>query len=225
MKPLIILNFHGIGVPHDGVPTDERPYWLSTSHFVQVLDKVVEYRDAGYEIEITFDDGNKSDLEIATPLLVQRGLRAAFFVLLGRLVDPHYLSAEDIRALQNEGMEIGLHGRHHLNWRSLEKEDLMDETRIAAKDLSEITGSASEKVAIPFGSYNRNVIAHLKRMHFRKILTSDSGVARLHDQIQARTSLRADTTMEQLDAVVNNRYGIKTRLRRRLSKFVRQNIV
>ena len=225
MKPLIILNFHGIGTPHGDVPDDERPYWLSKTHFETVLDKIVQFRKTGNHVKITFDDGNKSDLKIATPLLLDRDLKAEFFVLLGRINDPHYLSVDDICMLQKQGMGVGLHGRHHLDWRTLDAKSLKDETEIAAQELMKIIKMPVDKVAIPFGGYNKNVIQQLKSLQFQKILTSDGGGTRPENRIQARSSLRSDTSTDQLDAILNNRYGTKARVRRKLSQFVRQKLI
>lgn len=225
MNPITILNFHGVGTPHSKVDDSERPYWLSSRQFEDILDKIVLSRKAGHNIEITFDDGNKSDLEIAAPLLLHRGLSASIFVLLGRINDPDYLSPADIYALQERGMTIGLHGRHHLDWRTLDKATLIDETKTAAHDLLKITGIPPEEVAIPFGAYNRSVISHLKKLPFTKIMTSDSGHTDINQRVQARTSLRSDMTMNHLDIILNDSFGIQARMRRQLSQFVRQYIV
>src|SRR5690242_12624710 len=105
----IILNFHGIGVPHEGVDVAERPYWIDEPFFAQILDHV-SARPDGHRIQYTFDDGNQSDLVVGAAALAQRGRTAQFFLLTGRFDDPRYLSPEDARTLVGMGMRIGLHG-------------------------------------------------------------------------------------------------------------------
>jgi peptidoglycan/xylan/chitin deacetylase (PgdA/CDA1 family) len=221
----IILNFHGLGTPHSDVDANEAPYWLSVAHFDQVLDQVQSFRSGGPPVRLTFDDGNISDLEIAVQKLRQRGLTATFFVLLGRMADPRYLSAKNIRDMAALGMTIGLHGRHHLDWRHVAAETFQDETVRAAYELSEITGSGIDEVAIPFGAYNRKIIAALRQQNFRKIHTSDTGAACISARIQPRNTITADTDAAALSQILRNRYGLKRRLKRGLSQLVRRNLL
>ena len=51
--------------------------------------------------------GIASDVEIALPRLVERGLRAEFFVLAGLLGTPDRLDRDGVRELLTAGMSIG----------------------------------------------------------------------------------------------------------------------
>src|SRR6056297_735130 len=115
-----VLNFHGLGRIPDHVEADERPYWISVTSFEQILDEVIIRRAWGQDVRITFDDGNRTDLEIAAPYLRDRALTATFFVLTGRLKKDGYLMPLDLHSLLDMGMNIGLHGRDHVDWRLLE---------------------------------------------------------------------------------------------------------
>ena len=118
--PVLNLTFHGIGEPPASVGVAERDVWLSEADFAASLDAIGTLPQA----TVSFDDGNASDLEIALPALRERGIGATFFVVAGRLGEPDYLSAEDLRALREEGMTIGLHGMHHQRWRGLSDEEI-----------------------------------------------------------------------------------------------------
>ena len=86
------LCFHGIGTPERELEPGEEDYWISQETFLAVLDDVAQHRDA----VVSFDDGNASDVEIGLPALVERDLRATFFVLAGRLDAPGCLSSADL---------------------------------------------------------------------------------------------------------------------------------
>lgn len=218
----IILNFHGLGTPHDGVPEDEAPYWLPADRFAQIVEQIAGKRDS---IELTFDDGNRSDLDIATPLLTAHGLRATFFILTGRFGQPRYLSPHDVRALMAAGMDIGLHGQDHIDWRAAPPQVLETETATARQRLAEVTGVPVAAVSIPFGAYNRHVIAHLKAQDFAAIYTSDGGAAGPDGLIRSRTSLRSDMTADRIGDIMRGREKAKTRLRRAMSTFLRRRVI
>ncbi|MFD1047214.1 polysaccharide deacetylase family protein, partial [Kibdelosporangium lantanae] len=81
---VINITVHGIGDPPRELDPGEDRTWVTTDQFTQVLDAVVGRDD----VRLTFDDGNASDVEIALPELVARGLTAEFFVLAGLLDEP-----------------------------------------------------------------------------------------------------------------------------------------
>lgn len=224
MTSEIILNFHGIGTPHAGVDEGERPYWISEARFAEVLD-LVDRHPARSRVIYTFDDGNRSDIEIALPALQARGRRASFFVLAGRFGHANYLSRGDCRELVAQGMTVGLHGRHHVDWRSLDRAAFADETIAAREEVAAASGQPVQAVGIPFGNYNRRVIARLKAQGFGPIYTSDSGLAKAGTRIQGRTSLRSDMADARILALLDGREAIKPRLRRAVSTFLRRHLV
>ncbi|MEM7546724.1 MAG: polysaccharide deacetylase family protein [Pseudomonadota bacterium] len=222
---LAILNFHGIGVPHDGVPADEVPYWVSADKFRTVLDQIKQFEAQGGQALITFDDGNRSDLEIASPELKLRNMTGHFFILTGRFGDPRYLSPVDLLRLQESGMAIGLHGRDHVDWRKLDTAGLAAETIDARHRLGEIVGQRIDTVGIPFGAYNRRVIEHLKQAGFQEIYTSDGGYASRRRVVRHRTSVRSDMSDSQIAGVLNGRESVVAKTRRGLKAWLKEHIV
>lgn len=222
--PHRVVNFHGIGIPHDRVPEDEVPFWLSQDRFAAIARQIAALRSEGHDIRITFDDGNLSDLQAAAPVLESLGLRAEFFVLTGRLDQPDYLSPDAVRALLGMGHGIGLHGHAHLDWRRLDAAGLRSETVLARSRLEAVAGGPVRRVAIPFGSYARRVIAHLRAEGFAVIYTSDGGTTSDRDTVRARTSLRADMDEAAVTQILTGRVSLPSRLRRRISSGLRQHV-
>ena len=113
----LYLTCHGLGPVPATVSDSARRYWLATDVFQRCLDVIARLeRSMGVEVGLTFDDGNESDFTIALPLLVERERKAAFFVCAGRIGQPQYLDAGQIRAMAAAGMTIGSHGFDHLHW-------------------------------------------------------------------------------------------------------------
>jgi peptidoglycan/xylan/chitin deacetylase (PgdA/CDA1 family) len=218
----IFLNFHGLGTPHRRVPDPEIPYWATEERFTAIIDEIVKHRDRGRDIRLTFDDGNLSDLTIGAPIIASRGISAEYFVLAGRLDDERYLSPDDIAELLDMGMSIGLHGRNHVDWRTLDPSELQDETFTARDELQAITGFPVSKVSVPFGRYDRHVIEHLDSLRFQTIYTSDGGPTRPDARIKARTSFRSDMTAQAVQKVLSGHLSLKRRIRRLLSMNPRQ---
>lgn len=187
----VVVNFHGLGRPHRAVPEDERPYWCPEDRYLQILDEVVRQVDAGAaRVEITFDDGNRSDVDIGLPALRERGLAATFFVCSDRIGDPLYLDAGDLAAMTAAGMRIGSHGAAHVDLRRAGPEELAREARAPQDVLSAASGQPVDRFAVPFGSYDRRVLRALRG--FERVYSSDQFCARPGQRPLPRFSVMAD---------------------------------
>ncbi|HEY8472303.1 MAG TPA: polysaccharide deacetylase family protein [Natronosporangium sp.] len=194
----INICFHGIGTPRRELEPGEAPYWVTEPRFLEILDEVATWP----RTRLSFDDGNASDVEIALPALLERGLRADFFVLAGRLGKPGSLSEADLRELTRHGMGIGSHGMAHRSWRGLDPAGRREEFVEARERLAAAAGVPVDTAACPLGRYDRRVLAELRRLGYTRVYTSDRRPARPDGWLQPRHSVRDGDTRESLRATV-----------------------
>jgi peptidoglycan/xylan/chitin deacetylase (PgdA/CDA1 family) len=186
----ILINFHGVGEPLPGIGQAERDFWWDEHPFLMALDKISdEWDDHRSAVLITFDDGNASDLEIALPALLKRGMTAAFFVCAGRVGTRGYLNAAAIRQLLSAGMRVGSHGMNHVDWRKLGNSELHVEIADAKYMLEDICGTEIDEVSIPFGYYDRRVLAKLRSEGYSRAYTSGGGTASRGAWLKPRNTL------------------------------------
>lgn len=195
---LVNLNFHGIGPATRRAEPGERELWLSPPQFQSLLDAVAGRDD----VRITFDDGNASDVEHALPELRARGLKATFFLVAGRLGEPGFLGAGDVRELVAAGMDLGCHGMRHRPWRGLDDRALHEELVVARRLLEEIVEGPVGYAACPFGSYDRRVLGFLRRCGYERVYTSDRGTTRRDAWLQARNSVGRSDASDLVDRIV-----------------------
>ncbi|MDH6196229.1 peptidoglycan/xylan/chitin deacetylase (PgdA/CDA1 family) [Mycobacterium frederiksbergense] len=190
IRPNSVVNIviHGIGPARRQLDPGEDQAWISTEQFERLLDSVAERSD----VRISFDDGNSSDVDIALPRLVERGLGAEFFLLAGLLGAPGRLDRAGVAALLDAGMGIGSHGWSHCDWRRIHETQAREELVDAPRLLGEVTGRPVSRVAIPFGSYDRHVLSLLREAGVTRAYTSDGGRVRSDAWLQARNSVRRD---------------------------------
>lgn len=194
----INLTFHGIGGIGRRLEPGEELFWLDQDQFESALDSVVGRSD----VQITFDDGNASDIEHALPQLRRQGLTATFFVVAGRLGAPGFLDEDGVRALAAAGMAIGCHGMRHRPWRRLDERALWEELVDARRLLEQVVDRPVTEAACPFGSYDRRVLRFLRRHGYRRAYTSDRGTARPDDWIQARNTVHPGNAARVIDRVL-----------------------
>jgi peptidoglycan/xylan/chitin deacetylase (PgdA/CDA1 family) len=209
----VILNFHGIGRPGRPLEAGEDRFWIDRDTYRAILDLVAAQ---GPAVQLTFDDGNRSDIEIGAPELAARGLTATFFVLAGRLDTRGSLTTGDVRALAATGHRIGTHGHDHVDWRRLDAAGAVREFDTARATLEATAGCAIDQASVPFGAYDRRVLRALRSRGIAEVHTSDRGVVHGAPFIRPRNCIRADTDVAAVRSILAGRDGVARRLRRAL---------
>jgi peptidoglycan/xylan/chitin deacetylase (PgdA/CDA1 family) len=215
---LIILNFHGVGPISRVIEEGEQDWWLDQSAFESLLDAVRERS----QVQLTFDDGNASDFEIALPALLRRGMRATFFLCSGLLDQPGFLSRKQMRELLSTGMRIGSHGVAHRSWRKLNPEQLVLELEGSRQALETACGSPVDAAACPFGAYDRHVLSGLRKAGYRFVYTSDGGSATEGQWLQGRTTIKRSTPPADIQRLILRGPGAAEQLLINLRKFLKR---
>jgi peptidoglycan/xylan/chitin deacetylase (PgdA/CDA1 family) len=78
---------------------------------------------------------------------------------------------------------------HHVDWRKLGDADLHAEVVDAKRKLEDICGTRIDEVSIPFGSYDRRVLAKLRLEGYRRAYTSGGGTVSPGAWLKPRNTL------------------------------------
>ena len=206
---VVNVCFHGIGTPSRELEPGESRYWVTEQQFESILDEVASWPS----VQISFDDGNKSDVEFGLPALVERGLTATFFVLAGRLDSVSSLDPGDIVDLCSAGMTVGTHGMNHRSWRGMDAETRHRELSDARERIAEIAGRSVDQAALPLGQYDRRLLSHLRRLGYQSVHTSDRRLARAGSWLQPRFSVRADDSAQSMREAVKSAQQSRRRMK------------
>lgn len=114
---------------------------------------------AARPVIISVDDGYVDDIRTILPVLKRFHMVATFFVITGRMTEPGFLSADQIRQLDRAGMDVGDHTAHHVDLRLLTRPELQSEIAGSKRVLEGVLGHPVYYFAYPFGAYDDNVAA------------------------------------------------------------------
>jgi peptidoglycan/xylan/chitin deacetylase (PgdA/CDA1 family) len=146
--------------------------WLKNSGFRGLsISKALEYPQKP-SVAITFDDGCETDLITAAPILREYGFGATFYLTSGFLGTPGYLNADQVRALDAFGFEIGCHSMTHPYLSDLSDAQLKCEIVDAKLQIEQIVGHAIEHFSCPGGRYDRHALEIARRAGFRTVANS-----------------------------------------------------
>jgi peptidoglycan/xylan/chitin deacetylase (PgdA/CDA1 family) len=126
-------------------------------------------------IVLTFDDGNRSDVVHALPMLATRGFRATFFVNMNTIEKPDGLDASMIRKLADRGMEIGSHGMTHRFLTVLAEQEQRIEIETSREALGGIAGREVRAFSPPGGRMHKQSIEIVKASSYASICSSRFG--------------------------------------------------
>ena len=190
-----VLNYHQIN------DRDKNALTVTSSQFAAQMDYL---KAAGYHtitateladalergaplppkpVLLTFDDGYLDNYTVAYPILKERGMKAAIFLItdyVGRY--PNYLTWEQAQEMQQNGIEFGSHTLNHVD---------LTQCASAAEVRRQLVNSKSalewrldrpiEFLAYPCGQRNEMIIAQLKDTGYRAAFTVELGFDFLGD--------------------------------------------
>jgi peptidoglycan/xylan/chitin deacetylase (PgdA/CDA1 family) len=124
---------------------------------------------------VSFDDGYVDDVRTILPVLRRHHMVGWFFVITGRMHEPGFLTAAQIRELDRAGMDIGDHTAHHVDLRALTPSELTAETLGSRRMLQRVLQHFVYAFAYPFGYYNTTVLDAIRRAGFTMAFTTQGG--------------------------------------------------
>lgn len=123
-------------------------------------------------VAITFDDGCETDLLSAAPVLKSLGFGATFYVVAGWIGKPGFLSAAQIRELDDAGFEIGCHSMTHSYLSDLDEAGLYREIREAKDTIEQLLGARIAHFSCPGGRSDRRTVSIANQAGFETVSTS-----------------------------------------------------
>lgn len=116
---------------------------------------------------VSFDDGSATHGSVALPLLQELDLTAIFFPMTVVLDKPDWLSRDQVRQLDEAGMEIGAHTWDHQRMDRLSGDQWAEQLDAPKAELEEILGHPVDLLAYPNGLWTQESLAHVADAGFR----------------------------------------------------------
>jgi peptidoglycan/xylan/chitin deacetylase (PgdA/CDA1 family) len=129
-------------------------------------------------VAIAFDDGYRSALEQAVPILRAHGFPATFFIPTkwigcANVWDPDagvardLMSADQLVALARDGFAVESHGHGHLDYARADPDAAAEDVRVSVERLTDLLGRPPRYLAYPYGRASRAAAAEAERLGLR----------------------------------------------------------
>jgi peptidoglycan/xylan/chitin deacetylase (PgdA/CDA1 family) len=181
-RRLIVLTYHGIG--ERDVPRFEKQMRVLKDRVLPMFADASAKTNGRQGVAVTFDDGFQSTVRYALPVLDKYQVPATMFVPTGFLGEaPGWIhdaartgdavvSAQMLRRLDQGRVRIGSHSVTHPRLAVLEPRLLRTELVDSKGTLEMITGQRVRMLALPYGSFNANVIAVAGQVGYERVFTN-----------------------------------------------------
>ena len=127
-------------------------------------------------IILTFDDGYEDNYTEMLPILEAHNMKAVVYVITNNIGKPGFLTLEQIKDMQNRGIEIGSHTADHLSLKNLDDALRRYEIR-DSKIFLEWSGLKTiYSFSYPNGDYTSEMIDILKGEEYLSAVTGDVGL-------------------------------------------------
>jgi len=180
---------------------------------------------------VSFDDAFDNLLENALPALEDYHVPAIIFAPAGNLGSPPrwematghresaemIMTAEQLRVLsRNPLVRVGSHTLTHPDLARIRPEQLKRELADSKHRLEQWVGRPIEDLALPFGSYNRNVLQTALEAGYKRIYTLDPRTAKpaSEDPVVGRFSMSTDVWQAEFMLTCAGAYSWLSSLRR-----------
>lgn len=181
--------------------------WLARKRYrVLALGELVAMLASGEPLPrracvITFDDGYRSVVEHALPVLERFDFPATLYVITGLVGTTSHLfreqggeplehaSWEELGKARSAGFELGAHSRTHPELTAIDSDRAAEEIEGSRRDLIEHFGECAS-FAYPHGSHDGRIVELVRRAGFRDAVTTNPGAPRPGEPLHA---LRRDT--------------------------------
>jgi peptidoglycan/xylan/chitin deacetylase (PgdA/CDA1 family) len=183
-----VLMYHAIG---ERVPNmDLDLYSMSPAHFADQVEAIVGLaRTSGTRfvpfvgvptpgIAVTFDDGYRSFLDVAVPLLSKHDVPVHVFVGVDHLAsDPSlHMSPGQVREVASlPGVTVGAHGYRHVPLTTLSDDELRGELSVARRSLEDLLGHSIDTMSYPHGAHDERVHRAVAAAGYVAAACSDAG--------------------------------------------------
>jgi len=143
-----------------------------------------------------FDDGYKSVIDVAFPILQARGIVGTVYVTTSTIGADGYLTLADLRILKAAGWTIAIHTHTHPHLATLTKEEQRAEFQQAINILYPEFGESCMHAAYPYGEYNQDTLDLMLEMGFKTARRTTNGLTRMpFADIYALNTVPLDTTV------------------------------
>lgn len=187
LQEVPILNYHKVDILNHALSVSPREFEEQMEYLYQngyhtiTPDQLMAYLKSGKPLPdkpilITFDDGYLDNYTNAYPILKKYGFTGTIFIVTNFISkDERFMTWDQIKEMQQNGMIFGSHTANHKSLTSLTKEQVLDELSQSRDEITRQLGKAPKYFAYPTGTYNGEIEDMVRKTGYKAAFTIEYG--------------------------------------------------
>lgn len=158
-------------------------------------------------VVLTFDDGYKNNYLYAYPILKEYGFKATIFMITSKIGEYLYLTENDIKELDKNGIGIECHTVNHLQLGQLPYDRQLYELSKSKMDLEKVLGRELKYVSYPYGDFNEDTMVIVNDLKYKMGMGTFSAKAKKSNGFyaQSRIAVSGSVDIEQFKGLLNKK--------------------
>ncbi len=193
---VLVLNYHQVANTFNAlaIPVndfDAQMRFLSENGYVTITPDELAGGFSGEvnlpekPVLITFDDGYTDNYTNAFPILKKYGMRATIFVIAGFVGQPRYMTWDQLREMEQNGISIESHTMNHIALEELPDDEIRNELLNSKNTIEQNLNNKVEFLAYPTGTYNLHIASIAREVGYKGAYTVKYGVDDLGSNMYA----------------------------------------
>ncbi|MBC8015896.1 MAG: polysaccharide deacetylase family protein [Sporomusaceae bacterium] len=187
LKDVPVLNYHKVDTLNHALSVspeefeEQMEYLYKNGYTTITPDQLMSYLKSGKQLPdkpilITFDDGYLDNYTNAYPIMKKYGFTATIFIITGLVSnDPRFVTWDQVREMQKNGIVFGSHTVNHESLTSLTKEQVMSELSQSREEMAAQLGKPPRYFAYPTGTYNLKIEDMVRAAGYKAAFTIQYG--------------------------------------------------
>jgi peptidoglycan/xylan/chitin deacetylase (PgdA/CDA1 family) len=189
---IVILYYHSIKNTEKKLFNDQMIYLFKYTNPIPINYNAPLLSNYRYVV-ITFDDGLRSVIDNALPILKKYNIPATFFIptgYIGKIADwenkshqerysESVITKEDIANLPYKIISVGSHTISHKDLTNLSENEILNEIKHSKDTLESILNKKIEMLSFPYGAYNSEISQLARKNEYIYILSSSPKIVKV----------------------------------------------
>lgn len=187
LQEIPVLNYHKVDILNHALSVspqefeEQMEYLYQKGYHTITPDQLMVYLKSGKPlpekpIMLTFDDGYLDNYTNAYPIMKKYNFTATIFIVTNFIgKDDRFMTWDQIKEMQKNGIVFGSHTANHKSLTSLTREQIVDELGQSRDEITRQLGKPPKYFAYPTGTYNAEIEDLVRKAGYKAAFTIEYG--------------------------------------------------
>jgi peptidoglycan/xylan/chitin deacetylase (PgdA/CDA1 family) len=153
-------------------------------------------------VVLQFDDGYEDNYKYAFPILKKYGFPATIFLISDKVNTPDFLTWDEIKEMEKNGISFGAHTRHHVYLPMQSMAQAQDEITGSKKMIEDRLGHSIDYFSYPSGGFTVDIKHLVRDAGYKAAVTTNRGKDRFNVDLYELKRIHMNNTDDRFSGLI-----------------------